>query len=435
MSGASAGRSPGQIGAMGGINRGVLGQNGNPAGLPQPQVYGYTQGQNIPGIQGATATYAGGGNVTLPDGSTVPLSQYQMFGDNAAVDMAGIKSPQIYESSQTPGQWTAGSFNGNGQWQAQNPSNANLLAQAYGLNPAGLVNPGTSNPSNPNWNPTQYAAAPQTAAQGASAGMLGTGGMNTAATTSALAPGISNANTGTPTQGFGGSPYPQTGASSGYGGKGSSTGPSSGSSPYGGKGSSPYGGKGSSQMPTGTGGYTSSPYGAPNYGSSFLNPNTLPMGYGNSVSGWSSPSMTGDGFSWYGGQAPIPQGGMYNQMAQMMAGPSYSPAGSNWYSMAPGQTANFGPYGSTGYGAKGSSGGKGSSPYGYLNTPSPYQGLNSYADQYLGNTPQVYTPQASPTASSKGSTGLSPTQIGAMGGTNPYGTLGYNPQSLMMSRL
>lgn len=48
--------------------------------------------------------------------------------------------------------------------------------------------------------------------------------------------------------------------------------------------------------------------------------------------GFASPSMSGYGFNWYGGQPQIPQGGYYNQMAQSMAGPSYAPVGSNWYS-------------------------------------------------------------------------------------------------------
>lgn len=42
------------------------------------------------------------------------------------------------------------------------------------------------------------------------------------------------------------------------------------------------------------------------------------------------PSMQGYGYSYYGGQAPAPQGGYYNQMAQAMAGPSYAPAGTSW---------------------------------------------------------------------------------------------------------
>ena len=178
-------------------------------------------------------------------------------------------------------------------------------------------------------------------------------------------------------------------------------------------------------MPSGSGGYTSSSSGAPNYGSGFLNPNTLPMGYGNNVSGWSSPSMTGDGFSWYGGQAPIPQGGMYNQMAQMMGGPSYAPAGSNWYSMPPTQAVNFGPYGG--------SGGKGSSPSyggkGYLQPPSPYQNISSYGVQNLGNQSPYQTPQSS--ASLPGVT-TSP-----LTGSSSLESIlgGYNPLALQMAYL
>ena len=48
--------------------------------------------------------------------------------------------------------------------------------------------------------------------------------------------------------------------------------------------------------------------------------------------GLGTPTMQGDGFSWYGGQPTVPEGGQYNQMAQMMAGPSYAPPGANFYS-------------------------------------------------------------------------------------------------------
>jgi len=56
--------------------------------------------------------------------------------------------------------------------------------------------------------------------------------------------------------------------------------------------------------------------------------NGLPGGFDNPAYG--SPSMAGYGMSYYGGAAPIPQGGYYNQMAQMSAGPSYMPTGSSW---------------------------------------------------------------------------------------------------------
>lgn len=51
-----------------------------------------------------------------------------------------------------------------------------------------------------------------------------------------------------------------------------------------------------------------------------------------SASNQGSPTMGGYGFNWYGGQPTTPEGGYYNQMAQMMAGPSYAPQGSNYYS-------------------------------------------------------------------------------------------------------
>lgn len=206
---------------------------------------------------------------------------------------------------------------------------------------------------------------------------------------------------------------PSYGSSAGmpsYGGKGGM--PSYGMSSYGsqmpsygGKGSAPsYGGKGSGGMNSGMYGgypYTSSPYGASNYGTGFLNPNTLPMGYGNNIGGWQSPSMTGDGFSWYGGQAPIPEGGTYNQMAQMMAGPSYAPAGSNWTSLTPGQSANFG--GASGGKGGSSSGGKGS--LGSLPPPNAGQSLSSYGVQTLGNS----IPNTGTSGSSvQGSGGITP---------------------------
>ena len=50
------------------------------------------------------------------------------------------------------------------------------------------------------------------------------------------------------------------------------------------------------------------------------------------ASGQGNPTMNGYGFNWYGGQPMTPEGGYYNQMAQMMAGPSYAQQGTNWYS-------------------------------------------------------------------------------------------------------
>lgn len=70
-----------------------------------------------------------------------------------------------------------------------------------------------------------------------------------------------------------------------------------------------------------------------NYGATAgaLPPNYLGSNAGLPTSaGYGSPSMSGYGFNYYGGQAPQPQGGYYNQMAQAMAGPSYAPAGTSW---------------------------------------------------------------------------------------------------------
>ena len=84
----------------------------------------------------------------------------------------------------------------------------------------------------------------------------------------------------------------------------------------------------------------------------------LPGSFSNS--GYSSPSMTGYGYGYYGGMAPIPEGGYYNQMAQAMAGPSYAPVGSSWETLAPGQAWNSPASGYTpSSGASGSKGGKG----------------------------------------------------------------------------
>ena len=471
MSG-QAGMTPSMMGAIGGVNPygqvtpnslSGVGLHSAPTFTPGPQYGGTNPGMQaqtspmqaptspIPAMSAAqhaalvaqaqhnVSLLNGQQGTVLPNGTVVDASQYGPWYNPAA--RQGI-SDQVYGGSSGPGIQNMPGMSGdqyavgrwvNGSWQPETrPAVLAAWAQQLGVPVSDLVNPSNSPRGNPanGWSQSSplYTPPPATAQSTNPASVANS---TTGATTSALSPSIGSSTTGVTSNNGGDINGTMAGAStSGYGGKGASSTPTSGFP--GGKGSSPYGGKGSSSMPTGTGGYTSSPYGAPNYGSSFLNPNTLPMGYGNGVSGWSSPSMTGDGFSWYGGQAPIPEGGTYNQMAQMMAGPSYSPAGSNWYSMAPGQTANFGPYGS--YGGKGSSAGKGASPYGYLSPPNPYQPLSSYADQYLGNTPQVYPTQASPTASSKGPTPLSPSQIGIMGGTNPYGSLGYSPQSLMMAR-
>ena len=99
------------------------------------------------------------------------------------------------------------------------------------------------------------------------------------------------------------------------------------------------------QLPTSSSGY-------PTYSAN------LPGSFSNA--GYDSPSMTGYGYGYYGGMAPIPEGGYYNQMAQAMAGPSYAPVGSSWETLAPGQAWNSPASGYTpSSGASGSKGGKG----------------------------------------------------------------------------
>ena len=107
------------------------------------------------------------------------------------------------------------------------------------------------------------------------------------------------------------------------------------------------------QLPTSSSGY-------PTYSAN------LPGSFSNA--GYDSPSMTGYGYGYYGGSAPIPEGGYYNQMAQAMAGPSYSPVGTSWETLAPGQSWNSPATGApassgsspSGSGSKGTSGSKGS---------------------------------------------------------------------------
>lgn len=109
------------------------------------------------------------------------------------------------------------------------------------------------------------------------------------------------------------------------------------------------------QLPTSSSGY-------PTYSAN------LPGSFSNA--GYDSPSMTGYGYGYYGGSAPIPEGGYYNQMAQAMAGPSYSPVGTSWETLAPGQSWNSPATGApassgsspSGSGSKGTSGSKGSAP-------------------------------------------------------------------------
>ena len=96
----------------------------------------------------------------------------------------------------------------------------------------------------------------------------------------------------------------------------------------------------------------------PAYGSGSAYPQysgNLPGSFSNPA--YDAPSMTGYGYGYYGGMAPIPEGGYYNQMSQMMAGPSYAPVGSTWETMAPGQSWNSPAGGYAGGGM--SSGGKG----------------------------------------------------------------------------
>lgn len=110
----------------------------------------------------------------------------------------------------------------------------------------------------------------------------------------------------------------------------------------------------------------------------------LPGSFSNSA--YDSPSMTGYGYGYYGGMAPIPEGGYYNQMSQMMAGPSYAPVGSTWETMAPGQSWNSpaegygGGYGGMSSGGKGmTSGGKGlgSGLGSFTQSPTGSSGLGS----------------------------------------------------------
>ena len=386
---------------------------GMPSGGVMPQGYTLQNGQ-LPVPQGVVNRPLSG-----------PVSNPVNYGISGNDGFGQMQQVQAYTNPN--GQTAIGYFGNNtgttagannpGAWNPEtNPQILQNWAQSLGVPVSSFVNPTNAAGGNPDngWTSSTPLQS-QTAAQGAAQGMLGTGGINpgVAAQGSALAPAISGAS-GT-TSNSGGDINGTMASTPGT--------PSYWNSPsYGSK-----GGKGSSGMPSGSGGYTSSSSGAPNYGSGFLNPNTLPMGYGNNVSGWSSPSMTGDVFSWYGGQAPIPQGGMYNQMAQMMGGPSYAPAGSNWYSMPPGQTANFGPYGSSGgKGASPSYGGKGG---GYLQPPSPYQGISSYGVQNLGNQSAYTSPQ---TASYGG--GASPL-TGSQSLESIMGPYGYNPLALQMAGL
>ena len=371
------------------------------------------------------------GQLPIPQGvvnraSAAPSINYGISGNDGFGQMQQVQAYTQPNGQVAIGSWanntgTQAGANNPGAWSPEtNPQILQNWAQSLGVPVSSFVNPTNAAGGNPDNGWTTSTPIGPTASQAAAQGTLGTGGTNPqTAVGSALAPSISGTNGTTSNSGgdingtmasTSGTPsYWNQGTSPSYGAKG-------------GKGSS-----GSSGMPSGSAGYTSSASGAPNYGGGFLNPNTLPMGYGNSVAGWSSPSMTGDGFSWYGGLAPIPEGGAYNQMAQMMAGPSYAPAGSNWYSMPPTQAVNYGPYGSSPYGGKGSSpsyGGKG-----YLQPPSPYQNISSYGVQNLGNQSPYQTPQTS--------TSLPGVTTSPLTGSSSLESIlsGYNPFAMQMGYL
>ena len=101
---------------------------------------------------------------------------------------------------------------------------------------------------------------------------------------------------------------------------------------------------------------------------------------------YGAPSMSGYGFSSYGGQAPIPQGGYYNQMAQMMAGPNYAPPGTSWNVLPQGQSWNSqaAPQAKTGAPKSGGAPMGGKTP-----APGPGQSLQSYLPTAAG--PQANT--------------------------------------------
>ena len=128
-------------------------------------------------------------------------------------------------------------------------------------------------------------------------------------------------------------------------------------------------------------------------GAGFTEPSGNLPGYYANNPGFASPSMTGYGYGYYGGQAPIPEGGYYNQMAQSMAGPNYSPVGSSWADLAPGQAWNSPASGFTGSTQGGyGGGGKGGSPYGMGG--SPYgAGGGGYGGGGKGGSPYGGSPQ------------------------------------------
>ena len=169
-------------------------------------------------------------------------------------------------------------------------------------------------------------------------------------------------------------------------------------------------------------------------GAGFTEPSGNLPGYYANNPGFASPSMTGYGYGYYGGQAPIPEGGYYNQMAQSMAGPNYSPVGSSWADLAPGQAWNSPASGFTGSTQGGyGGGGKGGSPYGGSpQQPQPFNPLpNSSADlggTYRNSSGQLvnYTPGSKGSTPGGGSGPLPTTSTpGVNGGGSGGGTGGF----------
>lgn len=135
----------------------------------------------------------------------------------------------------------------------------------------------------------------------------------------------------------------------------------------------------------------------------------LPGSFSNPAYG--APSMSGYGFGYYGGQAPTPQGGYYNQMAQMMAGPSYAPPGMSWGTQP-------GALNSPAQGAKGSV------PYGSL-----LQAMNQPGAPigHPSNTP--IQPQMPPSLGAPVSGGLAPQMISPHVSSPPRRRVGSFPST------
>lgn len=228
--------------------------------------------------------YAGPGLVKLPSGATVPLSAYQMFGDQAntasALSNGDVVSynngGQSINNPLSGSQWSLGKYNPQGTWVPDtNSSNASAWAQSLGLNMSNWTNPNTANPSSgapwANPSPMMPTTAPMIP--------MGAGGMNNRG---ALGAGIT----------------PQTGAqpmgtfSPGLGGV----------------------------MP---GGLT--PRGA---GSGDLNGTMAGIpGMPTPQAGMPPPQNLYGTLG--GGSMPAPVGGYWNQVAQQMAGPMFGPYGAS----------------------------------------------------------------------------------------------------------